>query len=565
MTHAPDSLPSVGQLRGANPAQVRAAASAARSVQRQVEAQLRALARMPGGWEGPAGVEATARHAEVVLVGEVLEAALGDLATALEGAADGVDGARRLLAHAELTCGRAGGHLTDVGGVVGLLDPAVEPVVRASALEARRRYAVAALGLRRVQVPRWMMASPGSLTAPPTGSGLGEAPMQTSLPTIPQHLDPQAMASWFAELPVTAQAVLVARQPDTVAAAEGLPAWAHDAANRLRLDRAIRDADLALQAATTAALSSPTPIDDLGLGALRDRVADLRAIADVLDRQDGHDRQLLAFDLSGRRVLVAISTGDIDRAGRLAVFVPGFTVTPATHLRGYDTRVTASSDLASSIDRSWGTGEGVVGITWLGYAAPQIDEVLDRSRSVASRLPAEEGGQHLRAFLDGLAASRERSIGASTPDVSIWAHSYGSLVAGSMLAAAAQRHESTPVRAVVALGSPGMGVSIPAQLGLRLDQIFVAEAELDPVPQLGVFGSDPGHWAGVTQLETEARPLPDGSPGAAGRGHESYLTPGSTSAWNLAAIAAGRPDLALTRWRCDEPRVLRLRDPACRA
>jgi len=101
-------------------------------------------------------------------------------------------------------------------------------------------------------------------------------------------------------------------------------------------------------------------------------------------------------------------------------------------------------------------------------------------------------------------------------------------------------------------------------LGLFLSEIFVAEAELDPVAELGVFGSDPGHWQGVVRLETEARQLPDGSFGVAGRGHESYLTPESTSAWNLAVIAAGRPDLALARWRRDEPRVLRLRDPACR-
>ena len=564
MSLAPDVLPSVGQVRASDPAQVRVAASAARSMQRQVDQQLRALSADASAWAGPASAAASTRHTEICVIGDVLADALGHLAAALERVADEVDAARRLLAHADQLCGQAGGHITDVGGVFGLLDPGVEPVIRATVLEARRRYAGSALAVRQVQVPRWW--SPGEASGgalPPTAEDVGALGSRESTGLrIPEDLSPHALATWFAALPVTVQGALIARQPDAVAAAEGLPAWAHDSANRLRLAQATHAAVAALQAATTAALASPTPIDDLGLGALRDRVADLEAVTEVVQRQDGHERQLLTLDLTGRRVAVAVSTGDVDHAGQLAVFVPGFTVTPATHLRGYDARVTAASDLAGSIDRAWGAGSGVVGVTWLGYAAPQVDEVLDRSRSVAGRAPATAGAARLRTFLDGLAASREAAQGATAPDVTIWAHSYGSLVAGTMLAAS--RGEVTPVRALVALGSPGMGVSDPRQLGLPVSEIFVAEAELDPVAELGVFGSDPGHWKGVARLETEARQLPDGSSGVAGRGHESYLAPGSTSAWNLAAIAAGRPDLALARWRCDEPRVLRLRDPACR-
>ena len=564
MSLAPDVLPSVGQLRAADPAAVRAAASAARSTQRQVDQQLRVLSSGATAWAGSASAAASTRHTEICVVGDVLADALGHLATALERVADEVDAARHLLAHADLLCGQAGGHITDVGAVVGLLDPGAEPVIRATVVEARRRYAGSVLAVRQVEVPRWW--SPGAASdgvLRPAAEEMGAlGPSQPTEARIPQGLGPQALATWFAALPVTVQAALIAGQPDAVAAAEGLPAWAHDTANRLRLAQATRAAVAALEAATSAALASPTPIDDLGLGALQARVADLEAVTEVVQRQDGHERQLLTLDLTGRRVAVAVSTGDVDHAGQLAVFVPGFTVTPATHLRGYDARVTAASDLAGSIDRVWGAGAGVVGVTWLGYAAPQVDEVLSRSRSVAGRAPAAAGAARLRTFLDGLAVARETAQEATAPDVTIWAHSYGSLVAGAMLAAS--RGEVTTVRAVVALGSPGMGVSDPRQLGLPLSDIFVAEAELDPVAEMGVFGSDPGHWEGVARLETEAGHLPDGSSGVAGRGHESYLAPGSTSAWNLAAIAAGRPDLALARWRCDEPRVLRLRDPACR-
>ena len=145
MSLAPDVLPSAGQVRAADPAQVRAAASAARSTQRQLDRQLRALSANASAWAGPASAAASTRHTEISVVGDVLADALGHLAAALERVADEVDAARHLLAHADLLCGQAGGHVTDVGGIVGLLDPGVESVIRATVLEARRRYAGSAL------------------------------------------------------------------------------------------------------------------------------------------------------------------------------------------------------------------------------------------------------------------------------------------------------------------------------------------------------------------------------------------------------------------------------------
>ena len=53
-----------------------------------------------------------------------------------------------------------------------------------------------------------------------------DCPGQRTGARMPKGLGPQALATWFAALPVTVQAALIAGQPDAVAAAEGLPAWA---------------------------------------------------------------------------------------------------------------------------------------------------------------------------------------------------------------------------------------------------------------------------------------------------------------------------------------------------
>jgi hypothetical protein len=64
----------------------------------------------------------------------------------------------------------------------------------------------------------------------------------------------------------------------------------------------------------------------------------------------------------------------------------------------------------------------------------------------------------------------------------------------------------------------------------------------DPVADLGWFGDDPNRLDGVTGLSARAATLPDGTASVGSVLHAQYLTPGSTSQYNIAATVAGLPD-----------------------
>ena len=84
---------------------------------------------------------------------------------------------------------------------------------------------------------------------------------------------------------------------------------------------------------------------------------------------------------------------------------------------------------------------------------------------------------------------------------------------------------------VVHLGSPGIG-EVP---GRPPGHAWVVEAAGDPVADTAWFGPDPNRMPGVTGLSAREVVLPDGRVLAESRGHGAYLTPGTTSAANVAA------------------------------
>ena len=49
------------------------------------------------------------------------------------------------------------------------------------------------------------------------------------------------------------------------------------------------------------------------------------------------------------------------------------------------------------------------------------------------------------------------------------------------------------------------------------------------------------------RLSSDAVPLPGGVLGRESTGHSSYLAVGSTAAWNIAAVVAGRPAATVAR------------------
>ena len=90
--------------------------------------------------------------------------------------------------------------------------------------------------------------------------------------------------------------------------------------------------------------------------------------------------------------------------------------------------------------------------------------------------------------LGGRRARRVRPVAVprARPDVTVVAHSFGSMVTGAALA-----HHGLECTEVVVAGSPGMTVDDLRQLHLDGAHFFTEEAPGDPVAELGVYGTEP--------------------------------------------------------------------------
>jgi pimeloyl-ACP methyl ester carboxylesterase len=263
----------------------------------------------------------------------------------------------------------------------------------------------------------------------------------------------------------------------------------------------------------------------------------------VLARQDGARRQLLLLDVGGRHPRAAVAIGEVDAAPHVATFVGGFTTTVGGDLDRYD------RDLARLRSSSSGMAHGDVAVvTWLGYAAPQADEVLTPSRTVISSGVAARGGEELAAFVTGLDASREVPA-----DQSVLAHSYGSVVLSFAL------RRPTGIDRAALFGSPGTGGAVRSVVdtGLKPGAFNVLGSIDDPVVAAGrvVLGPSAASVVGARTLSTYA-PGGEGTPGArrTSRGHSDYLKVGSDSAFNLAAVVADRGDATVAESAAERAR-----------
>ncbi|MBY6539165.1 hypothetical protein HQ325_10820 [Rhodococcus sp. BP-349] len=251
---------------------------------------------------------------------------------------------------------------------------------------------------------------------------------------------------------------------------------------------------------------------DAGLAETRQRLADLDALIEVLARPE---RRLVHYEAGSRRTLAAVSVGDLDGADRVAVMVPGAGTTVEASVARHDGETAALVAEAGAL----APGSVTAGVSWLGYEAPQWNtELIEPGRSVASTAPAAVGASALVDVLDALG---DRRHGDPAPEVTVVAHSYGTVVAAQAIAAGA------PVDAVVVMGSPGWSDRAAAAAP---GPVHVAEAAWDPVADLGWFGPDPSERPETEALDT-----------AGTVGHADYLEPGSVSARAVAEVVAGRP------------------------
>jgi hypothetical protein len=412
-------------------------------------------------WSGPAARSAVAALAEAAAVGWAVGAAVDESLSAY----------RRLVVEATAAqdlAQQAIAETVSLPGAAVTRPPAADAALRHAALTASAAAdageALAGLGVRDAFAPADF---PDLLVHVPL-----MGPIQA--PRVPGTRVPAEVAGWWAGLSEAQQGAVISLSPALIGALDGVPAWARDRANRLLLDRVLRDPRSSPGAAVTA-------------GVVARRIAREEAA--------GQDVQLQLLDLAGDRVVLAL--GDLDTADTVAVLVPGVGNTPEDDLGGL---VGNAKDVAAA-SRHASAGASLATVVWLGYRTP--DTIVTGSM----RFAAEAGGPALARSLAGLAAARTATA-TGRSRTTVVAHSYGTVVVDE----AADEPGVLAADAVVLLGSPGMeGYA----WSLEAPAVFDAASPSDPVTW---FPWDGDRWTGGTYGAT-------GLPLAPGMGHSDYLEP----------------------------------------
>ncbi len=454
---------------------------------------------------------------ELFALAEDLDRAYGQLARTEAGLADwrgaAAERARPRLLRAAAQVSGLASRLRQAAdavrsGLAGVAEAARLAAVPAqSPREAAEATAVAEAVDRRIAAGLMELAVPVE-TSPVAGRTAADVARWWT--ALPPHLRRRALERWTAEL----------------AGLAGLPAGVRDAANRILL------ADLLRRLRTERELlAGRTGLRIPRQWARMVEVRSMLAVAEDVERTladlagERPPPQLLALDLTGAG-RVAIGLGDVDRARHLAVLVPGMG-TDAVH--GVADTVRRAHRLAEQAGRE--SVESTAVVAWIGYAAPGWREVPFAAR-------ARTGGRLLAADVAALAAGRTAD-GGDRAHVTLVGHSYGSTVIG-----AAVRVRPRLADDLVLLGSPGVLAEDVTELGQPAGRVYVGEAPLDPVGDLGAFGADPGDRRfGAVRMRADTGPL-SWPARLAGGSHSGYFDPGSEAMRNAARVVAGRgPDV----------------------
>ncbi|MEU4556303.1 alpha/beta hydrolase [Micromonospora violae] len=493
--------------------------------------------RLRGGWSGGAATAADTRLAglrdELASVAPALievDQVLAELAGRLAGAK-----ARLTEAVAQAD---AAGLLVDRSGRVHL-DPArVQPTDRAGVAAAAMAAAgvAAALGAAldgaaaadRVAADRLAelarAADTGWASPPPPGR-----PAPGAAPAL--------VSAWWSGLTPAQRRWLIGREPALVGRLDGLPAAARDQANRLRLDG--WRAELLAERRRLLSRVPPGPLAAIRLHGVSGRLAGLDALVERLTSGGAPRAYLLGLDPAGEgRAVVAL--GDPDHADRVLTYVPGMTA-------GLDDAPGELGRAARVLGRcaALAPGERSAAVLWLDYDAP------DLLTEAASAGQARDAGPALHRFQEGLRVSHDGPPARQT----VLGHSYGSLVVG-----VAAREHGLAADALIFVGSPGVGTSHAAELGVPPGEVWASSAPDDviraarPVDELGrraLFGAAPLAavlgWPGRTGHELWFGHDP-ADPGFGGRvfpsgrgGHTGYWEAGNPALDGMARVVLGRP------------------------
>ncbi|WP_030249125.1 alpha/beta hydrolase [Streptomyces violens] len=312
---------------------------------------------------------------------------------------------------------------------------------------------------------------------------------------------PHRIAKFFAGLRKADRLRLADRYPLAVGNMAGAPATLRYQANRKAMDQA-RD-----EAARRSHDARLTPEGRQDAGRLMHR----------LDSMMRPGRQILSFDpAAGGRAAEVF--GDLTHARRVSVVVPGVD-TNLVNFERTQQAVRAPVGMASSLydaERAVRPDARTAVIAWADYTAPAGVGV-----DAAAGQMAQAGAQRLESMIGAL------PTGA---DVSLFCHSYGSVVCG-----VAARELPSRVGDIVVAGSPGMRARNTAALHTTARVWAMRDSEdwIQDVPNLELGGL--GHGADPVDPAFGSRVL-----SAAGAdGHAGYFARGTQSLTNFALVGVG--------------------------
>jgi hypothetical protein len=452
-------------------------------------------------WAGPSAVSAAGAVRELSVVTWAVERALAVSLNAFDRLAAEAGPAQELAREALGRSGEVPGGLpaalderARLAAAVGALVPGTELSPAASAAlaaaEAALHHAAA------------VAAAAEDAGAALSGIGVRDAFAPADLPSLAAWVPvadpvcgtagpsgpPEAVALWWAALPLPTQLAALRADPAGLGGRDGVPAWARDLANRQLLAAAIDAPGLDESPAATAR-------------AVAQRIADEEAA--------GREVQLQTFDLAGDRVVLGL--GDLDTADAVALLVPGIQNSPADDLGAL---VVHARDVARAA-RLAAPGVTVATAVWLGYDSPtHPGQILTRSNAL-------QGGRALADSLAGLHTGRA-AVGAPDVRATVLAHSYGTLVVDE----AADVPGRLDADAVVLLGSPGMEEDAAS---LEVAEVFDAAAADDLVVASRWFGG----WTGSPAFgSTELPVAPDA-------GHSDYYDREGPTLTAVGQVVAG--------------------------
>lgn len=334
-------------------------------------------------------------------------------------------------------------------------------------------------------------------------SGWARARIGTRILPAPDSA-PQRVAAFFSSVGSAQRARLAGQYPLVVGNLNGAPVTLRYRANREALADALRQ--------ERKRVNNPDLTADGHHEAVR-RMNRFEALMSA-------NRQILAFDPSGAGKVAEV-LGDLDRAERVSVIVPGVDTNLLTFQktsRKYSAPVGMAESLYAA-QRAASPGTRTAVIAWADYTSPAgigMDSAIGRL--------AEAGAVRLNALTASLPGDSK---------VSLVCHSYGSVVCG-----VAARRLPGRVGDIAVAGSPGMRAANVAGLhtSARVWAMRDSDDWIQGVPHLAVGGL--GHGEDPVTPAFGARVM-----SAAGAiGHAGYFEPGTDSLSNFAEIGVGSYD-----------------------